>query len=329
MPLPLIPLVLIAVGGSTGLGGLLLATKGARDFRKASHDVKGARTRYERRRALSEIRVAATNDGLAALGRQQQAALVDVVLRMGAFLRRHERLVRETERLLVDGIEATTGQVPGVGGLDVEAVTWLSGALGSAAVGAGTGAEVTAAATGFGVASTGTAISGLSGAAAESATMAFLGGGSLASGGGGMALGATTLNVVTIGPALLVAGFVIKGQGTKALTQARGFEATIAGAIAELGEMDAQLAAVDSRVEELSAILEQLVVRAVASLDLLESEPFVPQAHAARFQRALTLVMAVRDVAATPVIAAQGELTERSAKLIVKYRAMAEEKEVG
>ena len=48
-------------------------------------------------------------------------------------------------------------------------------------------------ATTFGVASTGTAISTLSGAAATNAALAWLGGGTLAAGGGGMALGQTLL----------------------------------------------------------------------------------------------------------------------------------------
>ncbi len=48
-------------------------------------------------------------------------------------------------------------------------------------------------ATTFGTASTGAAISGLSGAAASSAALAWLGGGALAAGGGGMAAGETIL----------------------------------------------------------------------------------------------------------------------------------------
>lgn len=141
-----------------------------------------------------------------------------------------------------------------------------------------------------------------------------------------MALGATALNFVTIGPALLVGGLVVKGQGTKALTQAREFEAKIAVATAELGETDARLKAVDGRVDELSALLKKLSGRASEALDLLESEPFQPKEHAPRFQRALMLVMAVRDVAATPVIDSEGALNERAANLTVRYKAMAEER---
>jgi hypothetical protein len=88
------------------------------------------------------------------------------------------------------------------------------------------------------------------------------------------------------------------------------------------------LAAVSARVEELSSLLSKLTARAVDALDVLESETFDAQAHAPRFQQALTLVMAVRDVAATPVIDGSGELDERSGNLTVKYRVMTEETEV-
>ena len=326
MPLPLIAAALIAVGATTGSGGIALGGKGAYDIKKARGRLKSAGRSYEMRRQETEARLAFTNSGLSTLGEMQKQALIDVVLRMGDFLRRHERQVRESERLLVDGIDATMTQVPGLRGMDVDAVAWISGAIGSTAAGAGVGAGVTTAVSSFGVASTGAAISGLSGAAAESATLAALGGGSLATGGGGMALGATALNFVTIGPALLVGGLVVKGQGTKVLTQAREFEAKIAVATAELGETDARLKAVDGRVDELSALLKKLSGRASEALDLLESEPFQPKEHAPRFQRALMLVMAVRDVAATPVIDSEGALNERAANLTVRYKAMAEER---
>ena len=61
----------------------------------------------------------------------------------------------------------------------------------------------------FGTASTGAAIGGLSGAAAWNATLAWLGGGSLAAGGGGMALGTIVLGGIAVAPALMIGGFVL------------------------------------------------------------------------------------------------------------------------
>ncbi|CAM2192067.1 Chemotaxis protein [Paraburkholderia kururiensis] len=70
-------------------------------------------------------------------------------------------------------------------------------------------------------ASTGTAISTLSGAAATNATLAWLGGGSLAAGGGGMALGAMVLGGIVIGPALAIFGHIVGNKGEEALNNAR------------------------------------------------------------------------------------------------------------
>lgn len=91
---------------------------------------------------------------------------------------------------------------------------------GKGAIGAGAGVAVAAMgptaamgiATTFGVASTGTAISALSGAAATNAALAWLGGGALAVGGGGMAAGEAFLALA--GPAgWAIAGVTLLGSG--------------------------------------------------------------------------------------------------------------------
>ncbi|MFG3196252.1 hypothetical protein ACGFYT_08970 [Streptomyces sp. NPDC048208] len=92
------------------------------------------------------------------------------------------------------------------------------GAAGVAAGGAAAYGAFTAAAL-FGTASTGAAISTLSGVAATNATLALLGGGTLAAGGAGMAGGALLLTGMVAAPAaaLAAAGFyVLKKRRTKA-----------------------------------------------------------------------------------------------------------------
>lgn len=93
-------------------------------------------------------------------------------------------------------------------------------ALGTGAAGAGAGIAVAAlgptaamgVATTFGVASTGTAISTLSGAAATNAALAWIGGGTLAAGGGGMAAGNVFLALA--GPVgWTIAGVTLLGSG--------------------------------------------------------------------------------------------------------------------
>lgn len=203
----------------------------------------------------------------------------------------------------------------------------MRGIVGSAVTGVGVNAGITTAVTTFAAASTGTAISTLSGAAATNATYAFLGGGSLAAGGGGMAVGAAALNFVMIGPAILVSGYVVAGQGEKAKTKARENEAAVNVAIAEAQETKAKFDGIIARADELETLLDQLVLRATSALDLLESEPFEPTHHAAPFQQALTLTMAVRDVASTEVVDESGDLNEETATSKVRYRPLIKETE--
>ena len=95
----------------------------------------------------------------------------------------------------------------------------IGGGIGLAGATAGIGlaafgpAAALAVATTFGTASTGTAISALSGAAAAKAALAWLGGGALAAGGGGMAAGQALLALA--GPVgWTVGGLALVGSGT-------------------------------------------------------------------------------------------------------------------
>ena len=94
----------------------------------------------------------------------------------------------------------------------------LLAGLGGAALGTAGGfaaaGGTTAAVMALGTASTGTAISALSGAAATNATLAALGGGSLAAGGGGIALGTAVLGGATLGVGLLIGGIIFSVAGS-------------------------------------------------------------------------------------------------------------------
>jgi transcriptional regulator with XRE-family HTH domain len=100
-----------------------------------------------------------------------------------------------------------------------------AGAIAGAGVGAGTAAGVFAVVSATATASTGTAIASLSGAAASSATLAWLGGGSLAAGGMGIAGGTAVLTGVVALPALLALGGVLVWKGRKFRKEAEKLDA--------------------------------------------------------------------------------------------------------
>lgn len=123
----------------------------------------------------------------------------------------------------ISGVEIPKLDNNGIKKTSVSAAA-LKGGLEGAALGtvgglAASGATTTAVMA-LGTASTGTAISSLGGAAATNATLAALGGGSLAAGGGGMALGSMVLGGATLGVGLLVGGLIFNMAGSKISSKA-------------------------------------------------------------------------------------------------------------
>ncbi|EOM74221.1 hypothetical protein DW322_04520 [Rhodococcus rhodnii] len=325
MVLPLIPAALIAVGALTGGGGLTLGGKAALDMKRAADQKREAEEQYRKRYGEIEECVEAVNARISMLGEQQERALAAVVFRFIDFMKRNEKKVAASERLVADGVETNQRQITEAEKLALDAFSWLGGVLGSTAAVSGASAAVLGTAGAVGAASTGTAISGLSGVAATNATMAWLGGGALSAGGGGMALGGLALNFVTIGPALLIGGVAATAQASKLATQSKKAQADAAVAIAELDEHEVRLDAVRARADELQELLERLALDGVRALDILESEEFDPVRHTARMQRAFQLSKAVADVAKVPVLDADGELAPEGYEVTIKYKAMSEE----
>lgn len=104
--------------------------------------------------------------------------------------------------------------------------------------------------TAIGTASTGTAISTLSGAAFENALLAWLGGGAISAGGGGIALGTIVLGGMAIGPAIGIAGITLSMKAEKALTQAMEYEEKVEKKIAKLKVYTEKLKTINRKVEE-------------------------------------------------------------------------------
>jgi hypothetical protein len=318
--LPLIPLALIGLGASTGVGGLVTGVMGGLKMKDAQSIADAARKRYDESTSLTKDRVGESNERIQQYGRQQEQARRLVIERMGAFIERHRQQVKQSAAQLLDGVDAEQRDIEAFTGALTADVNWIKGAGMAALTGVGVSAGIPGAVTALGAASTGTAIGSLSGAAAQSATMAWLGGGSLAAGGGGVALGTAALGVVTIGPTMLIGGLTLNVQGEKAVTQAKEYEAKVAVAVEEQATFRSFLDALDSRISEVSGVLAGLVSRAQEALSTLEQLDFDPKQHAAEFQRALSLTFAVRDVCRVPLIGDDGQVNSDMIQLILKYK---------
>jgi hypothetical protein len=107
-------------------------------------------------------------------------------------------------------------------------------------------------------ASTGTAISALSGAAASNATLAWLGGGSLATGGMGIAGGTAVLGGIVAGPVLAVGGMMMASKAEEAK---EGAYSNLAKAELAVEEMESAVVATNGirrRFKEIDSVLTKL-----------------------------------------------------------------------
>ncbi|MBU6213820.1 MAG: helix-turn-helix domain-containing protein [Actinomycetales bacterium] len=157
-------------------------------------------------------------------------AVSDVLLpRSGADATQDER-ASQSRRRFEDNLRSLQGKIlRDIRKHAIQAPTPVD-VLGKAAAASGVGAAVGGAASGLlaswvtasAVASTGTAISTLSGVAATNATLAWLGGGTLAAGGLGVAGGTLVLASIVTLPALIIAGgvFVYQRRQMQAKAQA-------------------------------------------------------------------------------------------------------------
>ncbi|MEE3471733.1 MAG: hypothetical protein VZR24_13800 [Butyrivibrio hungatei] len=213
MPLPLIIGGIAAVAGAAGVGS---GIHGGIKMKDANDTMKLAQTKQERAVKLFNAKNDETTELMDAVGKQE----LEILTTFDDFADIIEKIQGRPQFKAYkrDGIDLPEYEAEELKKVSAGAGALLGG-LGGAAAGtaggiAASGATLSAVMA-LGTASTGTAISALSGAAATNAAMAALGGGSVAAGGGGMALGSAVLGGAMLGAGLLVGGVIINITGGK------------------------------------------------------------------------------------------------------------------
>lgn len=222
MPLPLIPVlggILTTLLGLAGIGGAL---SGKEKLDEAKKRVDAARERYEKKKNDLDTQHDRTMKTLDKLGKQK----LETEKSFQRFIDAFERIKNRPESRTVGEECFVLGQdeLQSLKAISSSAVEILTIIAASLAAGAAAAAGAYALVGALGTASTGAAISGLSGAAAINAALAWFGGGAVAAGGWGMAVGAWVLGGIFVAPLLLTGGFLFDAQGDKALEQARETE---------------------------------------------------------------------------------------------------------
>jgi hypothetical protein len=213
----IIPIILGAAALVTAGVGVSAGANGVSKLQKAEKIGKSAEQRYKKANKSLEKKFQATQKFAEEYGQLQINVKINTIGRFVKFVRRIDQRIGQrlgqnsspSHQRFLEGFEGFSAQQFKEFKAEVlDAQSLAVGSLKAVRV-ASAASQGTLGLIGlFGTASTGTAISGLSGSAAWNATLAWLGGGSLAAGGGGMALGTVVLGGITVGPALMIGGFV-------------------------------------------------------------------------------------------------------------------------
>lgn len=216
MPLPLI------LAGAALVGAAYGAKKGYDGYQshsEADEIVESAQQRYDEAREVFNKQEKKTTRALTALGEKE----LEIGKRLGEFKVLADNLQQQLNEGRKNKLEVNIPKhkLQEIEEYSYTAVGVLGTIAGAGTAGAAAGFAVYGGVMAFGAASTGTAISSLAGVAATNATLAALGGGSLATGGLGMAGGTAILGAAVAGPVLAIAGWAYNSHGKEALRNAR------------------------------------------------------------------------------------------------------------
>jgi len=177
----------------------------------------------------------------------------------------------------------------------------LVGLLKSVSTGYAARAGAMSLGTAVGTASTGTAISGLGGAAASNSLLAWFGGGALTVGGGGMAAGGIVLGGIFAIPAAVVLALKVAETNEVALTNAATFRAE-ADVIISASRTTALLVnAIEDRANELDSVIGRVHASTVAHLEILEGSGNSDRLNTIQLYRLVILAKALAGLLAAKV----------------------------
>lgn len=248
MPLPLIPIIIMAASA-------LAAGKGAVDTVNAAQRINAAKDRYSWRRKEYETKFSNYNSERENAEKNFEE-LGNIRLQSLVILGRVVEVLKKAnikERDLQEKFDITPQTLKSWETASVRALEILGGVTSASLTGVSTAAAAYGLVGLLGTASTGTAIATLSGAAATNATLAWLGGGALAVGGGGMALGTLVLGGLVAGPAILVVGFFAQGKAGEIENQVNKNIAEMEIAEAQMGQQISVLHIILRRIDELKS----------------------------------------------------------------------------
>ena len=253
MPLPLI---LGAAALAAGAYGAKKGSDGYQSHSGADYIVNRAKKYYARNREVFDAQEAATTSALEVLGKEE--------LRIGQCFNEFKILADKLLYKLNAGqqdkleINIPEYRLNSVNGYCYTAIGVLRTVAGAGIAGAATGFAIYGGVMALGAASTGTAISSLAGVAATNATLAAIGGGSLATGGLGMVGGTAILGAAVAGPMLAIAGWAYNSHGEEALNNACKIDSDVNSVVAKLKRAQKNLSDIECYSSDILSVLKSI-----------------------------------------------------------------------
>ena len=214
-----IPFLVIGALAAAGLGGVASGASGAKKLHDANDKIRCLKQKYDTKKESFEKVERECSNSIEYYGEYKLKTWESFKRFSDAF----EKIKNKPEfsgSISNEKFNITKAELDEIKKVTITAVNVLgAGVVAAGAGGAIAGGAISGVAA-FGVASTGTAIASLSGAAATNATLAAIGGGSLATGGLGIAGGTAILGGFVVAPAIAVGGLFMNSKGNKSLEEA-------------------------------------------------------------------------------------------------------------
>ncbi|WLT05679.1 hypothetical protein [Gilliamella apis] len=264
-----IPLVIIGAAAAATVFGGKKAYDGHKTKQEANEIQENAIKKYNNRKEQLDKIQNDTDENLNNLGLLE--------LSIGQSIGEFEKLANE---LLVkmeksgyknQKLSIPSNQLSKINDLSISTTEFLSTIAVAGGAGVAASFAVYSGVMTFAAASTGTPIAALSGAAAYNATMAAIGGGSLAAGGWGMAGGAMVLGTAAAAPILAVAGWAYAKHADKALENAEKQREEVNKALEKMDLAEVRLNKITNYVQRINQSLTSINNTFIEYFDTLKA----------------------------------------------------------
>jgi hypothetical protein len=321
MPLPFILLGAAVLAGGYGVKKGVDAKS---DFDRAESLNREAQRIYDSAQKGLETARTAAQDALENLGKQKFNIYSNSLIPFVETFSKIKNIDFQDGKLLNNlPLAVTQTDMVSVTAVSIKMQDVVNGGIGSLGAGGLAGLAAYGGIGFLGTASTGTAIGGLTGVAATNATLAWLGGGSLAAGGFGMAGGMAVLGGIVAGPVLAVGGMMMASKAQEAKEDAYANRDKASLAAEQMKTAQVVTEGITQRIEQIHSILSRLNAHFQGFLAGLQnlvknSTDYSSYSEVDRkgVMMAAMVAKTLKNIMETPVIDERGAITSASRKAL-------------